>query len=121
MFAVYRLWSGRKTDPERRGQRIPTMQVIAATDTAPPLGEVRFRRDGDRLNVDYATPVMWFALHVVENAQSCPDIGLSFDGNLVTLRASNGVWVWRLTGRRQTHRLSADGEVFDIVEGIWPD
>lgn len=89
---------------------------------APPLpGQVRFRRDGDRLCVTHATSVMWFASHVLENCRTDPDVGLSFDGATVTLRASNGVWIWRLTGRRRNHRWSVDGEDFEMVEGVWPD
>jgi len=30
------------------------------------FGEVRFRRDGVRLFVEHAPPVMWFAHHVLE-------------------------------------------------------
>ena len=97
------------------------MKVTVATDAAPLVGEVRFRRDGDQLSVDHAPSVMWFAQYVLEASRARPDVGLSFDGTLVTLRASNGAWVWRLTGRRRSHRWSADGEWFDMVEGVWPD
>ncbi|MCP9271798.1 hypothetical protein [Mycolicibacterium arenosum] len=85
------------------------------------LGEVRFRRDGDRLCVDHAPSVMWFALYVLERCRAEPDVGLSYDGSLITLRAANGTWVWRLTGRRCGHRWSTDGEPFDMVEAVWPD
>jgi hypothetical protein len=86
-----------------------------------PSGEVRFRRDGDRLCVDHATPVMWFAHHVLELSRTDPDVGLSFDGTHVTLRASNGLWVWKLTGRSWCRRFGPDAEPFVMLEGIWPD
>lgn len=97
------------------------MSEIAAAYAPPILGEVRFRRHGDQLCVDRATSVMWFALYLLKGSRSTPDVGLSYDGDLVTLRAANGTWVWKLTGRRCSHRWSTDGETFDMVEGIWPD
>jgi hypothetical protein len=84
-------------------------------------GEVRFRREGDQLLVDHATPVMWFARHALESSRDHPDVGLSFDGSRVTLRASNGRWVWDLTGRCQCYRKGATAEPIVMVEGIWPD
>ncbi len=84
-------------------------------------GEVRFRRDGDRLCVAHATPVMWFARHTLECCRADPDVGLSFDGKLVTVHAANGRWVWRLTGRSRCYRHGPNVEPLVMVEGIWPD
>jgi hypothetical protein len=84
-------------------------------------GEVRFRRDGDELCVDHATPVMWFARHALEHSRETPDIGLSFDGTFVTLHASNGRWIWKLTGRIWCRNHVSDAESLVMVEGIWPD
>jgi hypothetical protein len=84
-------------------------------------GEVRFRRDGDRLCVDHATPVMWFALHVLECCRTDPDVGLSFDGTHVALRASNGRWVWKLTGRSWTRSCEPGAAPLVMLEGTWPD
>jgi hypothetical protein len=86
-----------------------------------PTGEVRFRRDGDRLYVDRATRVMWFASHVLEHGRADPDVGLSFNGTHVMLHASNGVWVWRLTGRSWCRRLQIGTAPLIMLEGIWPD
>ncbi len=86
-----------------------------------PSGEVRFRRDGDQLRVDHATPVMWFARHVLEHARTDPDVGLSFDGTHVVLRASNGLWIWRLTGRVWRRSCGRGAEPLVMLEGIWPD
>ena len=84
-------------------------------------GEVRFRREGDHLCVDYATSVMWFARHVLDHNREPPDVGLSFDGTHVTLRASNGRWIWKLTGRTRCYSRGPDVEPLVMVEGIWPD
>ena len=92
--------------------------VLKAVQTS---GEVRFRRDGDRLAVDHATPVMWFPRHVLEQCVEDPEVGLSFDGTSVTLRASNGQWIWKLTGRTCLGRLALDAEAVVMVEGVWPD
>ena len=78
------------------------MQTVGALQ---PTGEVRFRREGDRLCVAHATPVMWFARHALERSRANPDIGLSFDGTHVTLHAPNGRWIWKLTGRSRCHQL----------------
>jgi hypothetical protein len=86
-----------------------------------PSGEVRFRREGDQLCVDHATPVMWFARHALEHSRKNPDIGLSFDGTHVTLHASNGRWIWKLTGRSRCHSRGPGAESLVMVEGIWPD
>ncbi|MDT5019448.1 MAG: hypothetical protein QOD39_5608 [Mycobacterium sp.] len=86
-----------------------------------PSGEVRFRRDGDRLCVDHATPVMWFADHVLERSRADPDVGLSFDGTHVTLHAFNGRWMWKLTGRIWCRNTSVDTLPLVMLEGIWPD
>ena len=89
---------------------------------APELsGEVRFRREGDDLCVDYATPVMWFARHALDLNREPPDVGLSFDGTNVTLRASNGRWIWKLTGRTRCYSRGPDAGLLVMVEGIWPD
>ena len=89
---------------------------------APQLaGEVRFRREGDQLCVDHAPPVMWFARHALEHSRKAPDVGLSFDGPHVTLHASNGRWIWKLTGRSRCHDRGPDAESLVMVEGIWPD
>jgi hypothetical protein len=89
---------------------------------APELsGEVRFRREGDRLCVDHATPVMWFARHVLEHSRETPDIGLSFDGIQVTLHASNGRWIWKLTGRIWCRGYVSGAEPLVMLEGKWPD
>jgi hypothetical protein len=84
-------------------------------------GEVRFRRDGNRLFVDHATPIMWFARHVLELCRTTPDVGLSFDGTHVILHASNGRWLWKLTGRSCWHAVGPGAEPFVMVEGCWPD
>jgi hypothetical protein len=84
-------------------------------------GDVRFRREGDQLCVDHATPVMWFALHALQQGRKAPDVGLSFDGTHVTLHASNGRWIWKLTGRSRRHDRGPDAESLVMVEGIWPD
>jgi hypothetical protein len=86
-----------------------------------PTGEVRFRREGNQLCVDHATPVMWFARHALEHSRANPDIGLSFDGTHVTLHAPNGRWIWKLTGRSRCHRYGPDADLLVMVEGIWPD
>jgi hypothetical protein len=86
-----------------------------------PFGEVRFRRFGDRLCVDHAPPVMWFARHVLERCRVKPDVGLSFDGTHVTLHAFNGLWIWQLTGRSRCRHPAADAEPVVMLEGIWPD
>jgi hypothetical protein len=89
---------------------------------APQLfGEVRFRREGDQLCVDHATPVMWFARHALEHSRAAPDVGLSFDGTHVTLRASNGRWIWKLTGRIWCRSYVPDADPLVMLEGIWPD
>jgi hypothetical protein len=82
---------------------------------------VRFRREGDNLCVEHAPPVMWFPQHVLERTRRDPDVGLSFDGTHVTLRAFNGLWVWKLTGRTLSHSHGPDGEPFLMVEAVWPD
>ena len=99
------------------------MSVTTQTVGAPPqpTGNVRFRRDGDRLCVDHATRVMWFALHVLDCSRAAPDVGLSFDGTHVTLHASNGRWIWKLTGRIWCRSFVPDAEPLVMVEGIWPD
>lgn len=84
-------------------------------------GELRFRREGDRLCVDRVTPVMWFPRHALECARGEPDVGLSFDGTHVTLHAPNGRWVWRLTGRSTHQSANPNAEPYDMLEGVWPD
>lgn len=64
---------------------------------------------------------MWFARHVLERSRADPDVGLSFDGTHVTLRASNGRWIWKLTGRSWRRASVPDAEPLVMVEGIWPD
>jgi hypothetical protein len=86
-----------------------------------PSGEVRFRRDGDRLAVDHAPRVMWFARHVLEQCGANPEVGLSFNGAQVTLHASNGQWIWELTGRSWISDVWPDAESVVMVEGISPD
>jgi hypothetical protein len=97
--------------------------MSATVRTAAPQfsGEVRFRREGHRLCVDHATPVMWFARHALDHGRHTPDVGLSFDGIYVTLHASNGRWIWKLTGRTRCHRRGPGAEPLVMVEGIWPD
>jgi hypothetical protein len=99
--------------------------MSAPTQTAEtplqPSGEVRFRRDGDRLCVEHASPVMWFAHHVLEHSGANPEVGLSFDGTHVTLHAPNGRWIWKLTGRSWRRSGGSDAEPLVMVEGIWPD
>jgi hypothetical protein len=98
------------------------MTTAMHTVEAPqPSGKVRFRRDGDRLYVDHATPVMWFARHALDRSRENPDVGLSFDGVCVTLHASNGRWIWKLTGRSRCHSYAPGAEPLVMVEGIWPD
>ncbi|HZQ30936.1 MAG TPA: hypothetical protein VFB19_04305 [Mycobacterium sp.] len=86
-----------------------------------PSGEVRFHRQGDQLRVEHATPVMWFARHVLEQSSKDPDVGLSFDGTRVILHAANGRWVWKLTGRTWCYDCGPDVEPVVMCEGIWPD
>jgi hypothetical protein len=97
------------------------MSTTQLTETPQLSGRVRFRREGDDLCVEQATPVMWFARHVLERTRADPDVGLSFDGSHVTLRAANGLWVWKLTGRSAIHRYAPDAEPVVMVEGVWPD
>jgi hypothetical protein len=82
---------------------------------------VRFRRDGDQLCVDYAPQVMWFARHVLEHSRTNPDVGLSFNGTHVVLRAANGRWIWKLTGRSWCRIAGPNAEPLVMLEGIWPD
>jgi hypothetical protein len=90
---------------------------------APPhlSGEMRFRRDGDRLFVDHATPVMWFTQHVLEHSRADPHVGLSFDGTHVTLQAANGRWMWKLTGGSWCGGSAPGAEPLVMLEVIWPD
>ncbi len=98
------------------------MSAITRTVGTPsPAGHVRFRRDGDRLCVAHAPPVVWFARHVLNHSRAEPDVGLSFDGTHVTLRASNGRWIWKLTGRSWRRNTGAETEPLVMVEGVWPD
>ncbi len=97
------------------------MATTAGTNAPSVTGEVRFRREGDGLYVEHASPVMWFPRHVLESLGPEPEIGLSFDGHLVTLRAPNGRWVWRLTGRSVLTDSVAEGEQWEMLEGVWPD
>jgi len=60
-------------------------RAVHAIEAPPSSGEVRFRREDDRLCVDHASPVMWFARHVLEYSRRAPDVGLSFDGRRVSL------------------------------------
>jgi hypothetical protein len=102
--------------------RPATNTAMSTPLQAPQLpGEVRFRREGDRLCVHYATPVMWFARHALDHTRENPDVGLSFDGTHVTLRAANGRWIWKLTGRTRWYSRAPDAEPLVMVEGIWPD
>lgn len=64
---------------------------------------------------------MWFAHHVLERHRADPDVGLSFDGTHVTLHASNGLWIWKLTGRSWRRSSALGTEPLVMVEGIWPD
>ena len=93
----------------------------AAGNPPQPSGEVRFRRDGDRLCVDHATSTMWFARHVLDRSRADPEVGMSFDCTHVTLHASNGRWVWRLTGRIWCRGFMPNAESLVMVEGVWPD
>jgi hypothetical protein len=97
------------------------MSTTMRTEAPQLAGEVRFRREGDQLCVDHAPPVMWFARHALEHSRKAPDVGLSFDGTHVTLHASNGRWIWKLTGRSRCHNRGPDAESLIMVEGIWPD
>ena len=97
------------------------MNTKALTEAPPLPGEVRFRRNGDQLCVDHATPVMWFARHALEQGRANPDVGLSFDGTHVTLHAANGRWVWKLTGRTWCRPYVSDSGPLVMVEGVWPD
>ena len=121
------------TDPSVAGWATNTAYEHDKCTPGPPpqpSGELRFRREGNRLCVDHAPRVMWFAHHVLEHIRvrcpgaSCgpdPDVGLSFDGTYVTLHASNGRWIWKLTGRSRCHSRGPDAEPLVMVEGIWPD
>lgn len=114
---------GHPTNPGLAQQRIPAMSATPDAVEAPPQlsAEVRFRRDGDRLCVAHAPTVMWFAQHVLDGSRADPDVGLSFDGTYVTLHASNGRWVWKLTGRSWTRRAGPGVDHLVMVEGAWPD
>jgi hypothetical protein len=106
---------------EPRNDLIPSVTPHTVEPPPHPCGEVRFRRDGDRLCVEHATRVMWFARHVLEHTRANPDVGLSFDGTHVTLHASNGRWIWKLTGRSWCRSPGPDAEPLVMLEGIWPD
>ncbi|MCG7595230.1 hypothetical protein [Mycobacterium sp. PSTR-4-N] len=97
------------------------MATMARTSAPCVTGEIRFRREGDELHVERATPVMWFASHVLANLGRNPDIGLTFDGRVVTLQAPNGRWVWRLTGRSVCVDNAVEGDQWEMLEGVWPD
>jgi hypothetical protein len=97
------------------------MGLTIRTGDSPPQDGVRFRRDGDGLCVDHASPVMWFPRHALEGSRRHPDIGLSFDGTFVTLYAPNGTWIWKLTGRSRYSRLGPGSDPVVMVEGRWPD
>jgi hypothetical protein len=97
------------------------IRAVHAIEAPPSWGEVRFRREDDRLCVDHASPVMWFARHVLEYSRRAPDVGLSFDGRRVSVHASNGRWIWKLTGRSRCHSYGPGAEPLVMVEGIWPD
>ena len=98
------------------------MSTMLRTEAPPSFGQVRFRREGDLLCVDHATPIMWFPRHVLDDTRQAPDVGLSFDGSHVTLRAANGQWVWKLTGRIWCRGdYVSDAESLVMCEGIWPD
>jgi hypothetical protein len=101
--------------------RVGALAIAVRTEAAELAGEVRFRRDGDRLCVETVTPVMWFARHVLDSSREPPDVGLSFDGVHVTLHAPNGQWIWKLTGRTRCCSRGPDAEPLVMVEGIWPD
>lgn len=111
------------THPPRVRQRIGAMGgTVHVVGTPLQLSaEVRFRRDGDRLCVDHAPQVMWFAEHVLAQTRANPDVGLSFDGTCVTLRAANGLWVWKLTGRSWSCDSGSIYGPLVMLEGIWPD
>jgi hypothetical protein len=119
--------SQRGSPTERPGQAVLGRATLGAsgamhTVAAPQLpGEVRFRREGDLLCVDHATPVMWFARHALVRSRGNPDVGLSFDGTHVTLHASNGRWIWKLTGRIWCRDYVCGAGSLVMVEGIWPD
>jgi hypothetical protein len=97
------------------------MSTPLRTGAPQPSGEVRFRREGDELCVEIATPVMWFARHILDPSRLPPDVGLSFDGTHVTLNAPNGQWIWKLTGRARCISRGPYAEPLVMVEGIWPD
>jgi hypothetical protein len=101
--------------------RVGALATAGQTEAPEPSGEVRFRREGDQLCVETATPVMWFTRHVLDPSREPPDVGLSFDGIHVTLHAPNGQWIWRLTGRTRCYNRGPDAEPLVMVEGIWPD
>jgi hypothetical protein len=105
----------------RLGTATAAMGTPAGAEAHHLPGQVRFRRDGDHLCVETATPVMWFARHVLDPSRLPPDVGLSFDGTHVTLHAANGQWVWKLTGRTRSYRKGPDAEPVVMVEGVWPD
>lgn len=78
------------------------------------MGAISFHSHDHRLHVDQATPVYWFGQH-----ELAPGSLFSFDGRHVTLRAANGTWVWKLTGKEKTETYQ--GVRVRVVEGIWPD
>jgi hypothetical protein len=111
-----------RTHPRLCGQRMLAMSAeMHAGDSPLSFDAVRFRREGERLCVEHAPPVMWFARHVLEHSQANPDVGLSFDGTHVTLNASNGQWIWKLSGRSWFRSAGPDVEPLVMLEGIWPD
>ena len=48
-------------------------------------------------------------------------VGPRRDGTNVTLHASNGRWIWKLTGRSWCSSFEPGAEPLVMLEGIWPD
>lgn len=88
-----------------------------------PGGRIVLRRDPDGVYVDRADPVMWFAQHALNTIEPETEesVGWTFDGSLVTLIATNGRWVWKLTGRSRCHEYGPGTEPLVMLEGVWPD
>lgn len=102
-----------------KGAAMPNVKEVEIAHRS--CESLRFRRDGNLLCVEHAPPVMWFASHVLAGTRPDPDIGLSFDGEIVTLRAANGRWMWKLTGRTRCLKYGPSAIDVVMVEGIWPD
>jgi len=87
------------------------------------------RRECDGVYVDHADPVVWFAQHALRMIRETEPVfgrgvgpvGWEFDGTHVILDATNGRWVWKLTGRSHSHHYGHGSTPLVMLEGVWPD